>query len=39
MKSFSEEDAASADVNDDGMVDTTDAVLLLRYTSEQISGF
>lgn len=39
MESFSEEDATNADVNDDGMVDTTDAVLLLRYTSEQISGF
>ena len=33
------EDAASADVNGDGVADTADAVLVLQYASEAVSGF
>lgn len=32
-------DAASADVNGDGVADTSDAALILRYAAEKIKAF
>lgn len=39
IATLSAEDAASADVNGDGVADTADAVLVLQYASEAVSGF